>query len=169
MEGKRSALRKPNGFPRCYRLGGNKNYRFVYRRGKSTPSRNIVLVHLKGRDLKIGFSVSGKVGNAVTRNRSEKMDARGRAQNAPADEMRQVHLRCPSIAERGSARGGDARELHALLQRAKLLREDGMTCAACPQRIMLALIRFYRRNISPRHVPCCQVYSDVLAICASGH
>ena len=69
MEGKRSALRKPNGFPRCYSLGSNKNYRFVYRRGKSTPSRNIVLVHLKGRDLKIGFSVSGKVGNAVTRNR----------------------------------------------------------------------------------------------------
>ena len=69
MEGKCSAARRPEGFPRRYRLGGNRNYRFVYRRGKSVPSRNLVLVHLKGRELKIGFSVSGKVGNAVTRNR----------------------------------------------------------------------------------------------------
>ena len=69
MEGKRSAAQGSQSFPRRYRLGDNKNYRFVYRRGKSVPSRNVVLVHLKGRDLKIGFSVSGKVGNAVTRNR----------------------------------------------------------------------------------------------------
>ena len=69
MEGTRSATRGPESFPRRYRLGDNRNYRFVYRRGKSNPSRNLTLVHLKGRELKIGFSVSGKVGNAVTRNR----------------------------------------------------------------------------------------------------
>ena len=56
MEGNRIAARGSQAFPRRYRLGDNKNYRFVYRRGKSVPSRNIVLVHLKGRDLKIGFS-----------------------------------------------------------------------------------------------------------------
>ena len=56
-------------FPRRYRLGKNRNYRYVYRKGKSHPSKNVVLVYLKARDLKIGFSVSGKVGNAVTRNR----------------------------------------------------------------------------------------------------
>ena len=56
-------------FPRRYRLGRNKNYRFVYRRGKGIPSRSFTIVFLKGRELKIGFSVSGKVGNAVTRNR----------------------------------------------------------------------------------------------------
>jgi ribonuclease P protein component len=71
MEGKREGARagRSEAFPRRYRLGGNRNYRYVYRRGKSYPSRNLVLIHLKGRDLKIGFSVSGKVGNAVTRNR----------------------------------------------------------------------------------------------------
>ena len=69
MEGKREAAERDERFGRRYRLGGNRNYRFVYRRGKSYPSCNLVLVHLKGRDLKIGFSVSGKVGNAVTRNR----------------------------------------------------------------------------------------------------
>ena len=69
MEGKREGARRDESFPRRYRLGDNRNYRAVYRRGKSTPSRNLVLIHMKGRDLKIGFSVSGKVGNAVTRNR----------------------------------------------------------------------------------------------------
>ena len=69
MEEGREGARGSEAFPRRYRLGGNKNYRYVYRRGKSFPSRNLVLIHLKGRELKIGFSVSGKVGNAVTRNR----------------------------------------------------------------------------------------------------
>ena len=69
MEAKRGRAPGSEAFPRRYRLGSNRNYRFVYRRGKSYPSRNLVLIHLKGRDLKIGFSVSGKVGNAVTRNR----------------------------------------------------------------------------------------------------
>ena len=69
MEGHSEGGRRDERFPRRYRLGSNRNYRYVYRRGKSHPSRNLVLIHLKGRDLKIGFSVSGKVGNAVTRNR----------------------------------------------------------------------------------------------------
>ena len=45
MEGTRSATRGPESFPRRYRLGDNRNYRFVYRRGKSNPSRNLTLVH----------------------------------------------------------------------------------------------------------------------------
>ena len=69
MEGKREGARGSEAFPRRYRLGDNRNYRHVYRKGKAYPSRNLVLIHLKGRDLKIGFSVSGKVGKAVTRNR----------------------------------------------------------------------------------------------------
>ena len=69
MEGKRESARGSESFPRRYRLGSNRNYRYVYRRGKSYPSRNLVLIHLKGRDQRFGFSVSGKVGNAVTRNR----------------------------------------------------------------------------------------------------
>ena len=69
MEDRHSAARGSEAFPRRYRLGENRNYRYVYRRGKSTPSRNVTLVYMKARDLKIGFSVSGKVGNAVTRNR----------------------------------------------------------------------------------------------------
>ena len=56
-------------FQRNLSLGKNRNYQYVYRRGKSFPSRHRVLVFLRGRTKKIGFSVSSKVGNAVTRNR----------------------------------------------------------------------------------------------------
>lgn len=56
-------------FPRACRLGKNRNYRYVYRKGKRYPSRSFVLVYLRAKDLKIGFSVSAKVGNAVIRNR----------------------------------------------------------------------------------------------------
>ena len=56
------------GFPRRVRLGGNRNYRYVYRKGKSYPSRSLTLVYMKGKGVRVGFSVSSKVGNAVTRN-----------------------------------------------------------------------------------------------------
>ena len=116
-------MRKPNGFPRCYSLGSNKNYRFVYRRGKSTPSRNIVLVHLKGRDLKIGFSVSGKVGNAVTRNRLRRwMREDVRKLRTRMKCGKYIFVARPSLKE--VPHEAVSEEIAALLKRAKLLREE---------------------------------------------
>ena len=123
MEGKCSAARRAEGFPRRYRLGGNRNYRFVYRRGKSVPSRNIVLVHLKGRELKIGFSVSGKVGNAVTRNRIR------RWLHEDVRKLR-TELKCGKYIFVARASIKDishealTREVRSLLHRAKLLKEE---------------------------------------------
>lgn len=123
MEGKRSAARGSQAFPRRYRLGDNKNYRFVYRRGKSVPSRNIVLVHLKGRDLKIGFSVSGKVGNAVTRNRLRRwMREDVRKLRAQMKCGKYILVARPSLKD--VSHEALTRELHSLLVRAKALKEE---------------------------------------------
>ena len=54
---------------RRYRLKKNRAFQYVYRRGHSVACRNLVMLVAPGRELKIGFSVSKKTGNAVTRNR----------------------------------------------------------------------------------------------------
>lgn len=123
MEGTRSATRGPESFPRRYRLGDNRNYRFVYRRGKSNPSRNLTLVHLKGRELKIGFSVSGKVGNAVTRNRIRRwMREDVRKLRTRLKCGKYIFVARPSAAEIPHA--ALTREIGSLLNRAKLLKEE---------------------------------------------
>ena len=123
MEGTRSATRGLESFPRRYRLGDNRNYRFVYRRGKSNPSRNLTLVHLKGRELKIGFSVSGKVGNAVTRNRIRRwMREDVRKLRTRLKCGKYIFVARPSAAEISHA--ALTREIGSLLNRAKLLKEE---------------------------------------------
>ena len=123
MEGTRSATRGPESFPRRYRLGDNRNYRFVYRRGKCNPSRNLTLVHLKGRELKIGFSVSGKVGNAVTRNRIRRwMREDVRKLRTRLKCGKYIFVARPSAAEISHA--ALTREIGSLLNRAKLLKEE---------------------------------------------
>ena len=54
---------------RQYRLQKNSAFQYVYHRGHSVACRDLVMLRAKGRGLKVGFSVSKKVGNAVTRNR----------------------------------------------------------------------------------------------------
>ena len=59
----------PYALGRRFSLGRNKYYKIVYRRGKAFPGRLMVLTYLRGRDMRVGFSASSKVGNAVVRNR----------------------------------------------------------------------------------------------------
>lgn len=51
-----------------YRLKKNRQFQYVYRRGRGTPSKELVLIYVKGSKLRVGFSVSKKIGNAVVRN-----------------------------------------------------------------------------------------------------
>ncbi len=55
---------------REYSLKRNKEFRYVYRRGKSVSDKTMVLIYVptKTPHLKVGFSVSKKVGNSVVRN-----------------------------------------------------------------------------------------------------
>ena len=52
-------------------LKKNKEFNFVYRRGKPAGSRDMTLVAAKSRygGIRVGFSVSKKVGNSVVRHR----------------------------------------------------------------------------------------------------
>ena len=122
MAAEREGARGGETFARQYRLGSNRNYRHVYRRGKAHPSHNLVLIYLKGRDLKIGFSVSGKVGNAVTRNRIRRcLREDVRRLRARMKCGRYVFIARACIVE--EAHAAVTKELVRLLERAKLLKE----------------------------------------------
>ena len=56
---------------REYSLRRNKEFRYVYKRGKSVGDRNLILIYVitKTPHLKVGFSVSKKLGNSVQRNK----------------------------------------------------------------------------------------------------
>ncbi len=123
MEEERDERRRDESFPRKYRLGGNRNYRYVYRRGKSTPSRSLVLIHLKGREQRFGFSVSGKVGNAVTRNRIRRYLREDiRRMRAQLKSGKYVVIARPGIVD--LSHEALTRELHRALARANLVKEE---------------------------------------------
>ncbi|MCI7027559.1 MAG: ribonuclease P protein component [Clostridiales bacterium] len=98
----------------------------MYRKGKSYPSRYMVLVYARGRGLKVGFSVSSKVGNAVTRSRLRRfMREDFRMLKSGLKEGRYIFVaRMPA---KDAEHRRLTREMNALLQRAGLFREEANT------------------------------------------
>lgn len=54
---------------RTYSLKKNAQFKYVYRRGTSSGSKEMVMLYVRGKTLKVGFSVGKKLGCAVERNR----------------------------------------------------------------------------------------------------
>jgi len=54
------------------RLNQNRQFNYVYRRGKKASCRELSLLFVRSKDKRVGFSVSKKVGVAVVRNRTKR-------------------------------------------------------------------------------------------------
>ena len=54
---------------RTYSLKKNAQFKYVYRRGTSGGSHEMVMLYVRSKQLKVGFSVGKKIGCAVERNR----------------------------------------------------------------------------------------------------
>ncbi|HNW87109.1 MAG TPA: ribonuclease P protein component [Candidatus Limiplasma sp.] len=55
-----------------HRLGRSRQFTYVYRRGVKASGKDLTLLYVKNTQQRVGFSVSKKVGCAVTRNRTKR-------------------------------------------------------------------------------------------------
>ncbi len=106
-----------------YRLRENFEFRQVYRRGRSTPGKRIILYKLPVPDqpTRIGFVTGKKVGSAVQRNRARRLmrEVYRRHRNRIADGYLLVLIgRAPLAA---SSYWEAEREILQVCKRAKIL------------------------------------------------
>lgn len=59
--------------PLEWRLKRNKDFQFLFNRGKKCSTGNLIVIYHKARGLKVGFSVSKKHGKSVERNRIKRL------------------------------------------------------------------------------------------------
>ena len=86
-----------------FRLKKRAAFAYVYRKGEKASARDLLLLSAKSKEgLKIGLSVSKKVGNAVTRNRVKRLlrEAIRPLTDKIDDGFMYVIVAYPSIAEK---------------------------------------------------------------------
>ena len=107
---------------RRYRLQKNRAFQYVYRRGHSVACRDLVMLLVPGKQLKVGFSVSKKVGNAVARNLVKR-----RLRECFRPHLRDVKNGLYVIVARPSAATANfqslSRQVHDLLTRQHTFKE----------------------------------------------
>ena len=111
---------------RNYRLRKNKQFQYVYHRGKSCAFREVVVLYIRASKMQVGFSVSRKVGNSVMRNRVKR---RLREQFRPLiPRLKRGYY--VVVARESAARADSAALCAALtgtLKRQKLLAEEAQS------------------------------------------
>ena len=97
--------------PRANRLTRSRDFDAVYRQGRSTSTRYLVLYWFshEGEDggSRLGIAVPRKVGGAVTRNRLKRRLREAWAQATPSAGTDYVLLARPGLAEAADAQGFD--------------------------------------------------------------
>ena len=111
---------------RSYSLKRHKEFRYTYARGRSQSASLFTLVYARSRNesVRVGFSVSKRVGNAVQRNRAKR---RMRAALTPmlgciAGGFNVIFVAKPDVPEAPFAELG--KQMETLLRRAGLWRDE---------------------------------------------
>lgn len=106
-----------------YRLRKNGQFHYVYKKGKGAACREMAIGFVKGPRLLAGFSVSKKIGNAVTRNRVKR-----RMREAFRAELPRLRRGMYVVTAREPAAEADfarlSQSLRYLLCRQGLYRDD---------------------------------------------
>ena len=111
---------------RSYSLKRHKEFRYTYARGRSQSASLFTLVYAKSRNqtVRVGFSVSKRVGNAVQRNRAKR---RMRAALSPlidriAGGCNVIFIAKPEVLHAPFSELGQ--QMETLIRRAGLWRDE---------------------------------------------
>ena len=121
---KERPVQHPYRFGRSFSLGRNKQFQYVYRRGRRTSGKLLALTYLKARDMKVGFSVSAKVGGSVARNRIKRI-LREEFRHIRSGLVMGKYVFVARIGAADASHDTLSGEMKSLLNRADLFKRDG--------------------------------------------